>query len=73
MSLKVVNFGFSRWAEDLIIYSTSEFGYVLLADAYWYVSKKDVKSLSNNYIYFCTKLIRQKVLSQYVVGMRYTR
>ena len=24
----------SRWAEDLIIYSTSEFGYVLLSDAY---------------------------------------
>ena len=24
----------SRWAEDLIIYSTSEFGFVRLADAY---------------------------------------
>jgi argininosuccinate lyase len=24
----------SRWAEDLIIYSTAEFGFVTLADAY---------------------------------------
>ena len=28
---------FSRWAEDLILYSTKEFGFVSLSDAYRYV------------------------------------
>ena len=40
MFYTAVNFGFSRWAEDLIIYSTSEFGYVVLSDAYRYVRRK---------------------------------
>lgn len=27
----------SKWADDLILYSTKEFGFVTIADAFWFV------------------------------------